>query len=323
MPVASPAAPLHVCREAAARLIRPGPRLKPYTLAFERTDAAMTTDEKEALLNAIRRAAEANSGTRLTRENFLKTSGLKLAALLRHFPRWSVALAAAGINVHPYNQRIPPDDLLGDWGQLTRLMGRIPTRNEYKLEGSYSPGVFERNFGPWSRIPEAFRTFALSKPEWSDVVALLPANIGLLPPTTGQAALGPSARTSAASRNPRLADRPTYGDPIDFRGLRHEPVNEDGVVFLFGMVARELGYLVEAVQAGFPDCEAKRQIAAGKWQRVGIEFEFESRNFREHGHPTDGCDIIVCWRHNWAECPANLEVVELASLILTLPDADE
>ena len=89
------------------------------------------------------------------------------------------------------------------------------------------------------------------------------------------------------------------------------------------MVARELGYLVESVQAGFPDCEAKRQIGPGKWQRVSIEFEFESRNFVEHGHPSDGCDVIVCWRHNWRECPAHLEVVELSSLIRSLPKSDE
>lgn len=287
------------------------------------TDVPTTTDEKETLLDAIRKAAGGKSGTRLTRQNFLRTSGLKVADLFRHFPKWSDALTAAGVSVDPYNQRIPPDDLLDDWGQITRSKRRIPTRNEYKLEGSYSPGVFDRNFGSWSKIPESFRAFALSKPEWSDVVALLPANTESLSPTLGQTAQIPGARTSAIPRSPRLTDRPTYGDPIDFRGLRHEPVNEDGVVFLFGMVARELGFLVEAVQAGFPDCEAKRQIAPGKWQRVRIEFEFESRNFREHGHPTDGCDIIVCWRHNWSECPTDLEVVELASLIATLPDTDE
>lgn len=118
---------------------------------------------------------------------------------------------------------------------------------------------------------------------------------------------------------PKGQNRPTYGNPIDFRGLRHEPVNEDGVVFLFGMVARELGFLVEAVQAGFPDCEAKREVGAGKWQGVRIEFEYESRNFREHHHPPDGCDVIVCWRHNWPECPRDLEVVELREKIKRLP----
>lgn len=128
---------------------------------------------------------------------------------------------------------------------------------------------------------------------------------------------------SPANRHTKLRDRHTYGNLIDFRGLRHEPVNEDGVVFLFGMVARELGYLVEAVQAGFPDCEAKRQVGPGKWQRVRIEFEFESRNFRDHGHPPEGCDLIVCWRHNWTECPAHIEVVELSTVIKTLSSSED
>jgi hypothetical protein len=106
---------------------------------------------------------------------------------------------------------------------------------------------------------------------------------------------------------------------MDFRGLRHEPVNEQGVVLLFGMVAKELGYTVEAVQSGFPDCEAKRQIAPQRWQRVHLEFEFESRNFRDHGHSATGCDVIVCWRHNWPDHPQHLEILELSSLIKSLP----
>ena len=89
------------------------------------------------------------------------------------------------------------------------------------------------------------------------------------------------------------------------------------------MVARELGFLVEAVQSGFPDCEAKRQIAPGKWQRVRIEFEFESRNFAEHGHRGDECDVVVCWRHNWPDMPPHLGVVELSALLPTLGSAPE
>jgi len=104
-----------------------------------------------------------------------------------------------------------------------------------------------------------------------------------------------------------------YGDFINFRGLQHAPVNEQGVVFLFGMICRELGYVVESVRSGFPDCEAKRQIPGpkGKWQRVRIEFEFESRTFRSHGHDPDQCDVIVCWEHNWPDC--SIEVLELRS----------
>jgi len=87
---------------------------------------------------------------------------------------------------------------------------------------------------------------------------------------------------------------------------------------LFGLVAERLGFIIEAVQAGFPDCQAKRETAIGSWQNVNIEFEFESRNFRDHGHAPEGCDYIVCWRHNWPECPEELKVIALGDEIKKL-----
>jgi len=115
---------------------------------------------------------------------------------------------------------------------------------------------------------------------------------------------------------------PVFGPHMNFRGLRHEPVNEQGVVFLFGMVAQELGYSVEALQAGYPDCQAKFRIRGGLWKQARIEFEFESRNFKTHGHDPNNCDVIVCWKHNWQDCPSNLKVVELSSIIKTLPTGE-
>ena len=50
-------------------------------------------------------------------------------------------------------------------------------------------------------------------------------------------------------------------------------------------------------------------MEGGRLERVKIEFEFESRNFLLHMHEPNKADMIVCWRHNWEECP--LEVVEL------------
>jgi len=255
----------------------------------------------------------------------MRSSGMTEYQVLRHFPSWREAVRAAGLDSEPTNLPLEPSVLLEDWGELVRCGRQIPTRNQYRRDGSYSPGVFERKFGPWSGIPAKFREFAAGRPEWADVVALLPLEGTIAPRAVTLTPGTPSSPDSTPTRHrhTKLQDRPTYGNPIDFRGLRHEPVNEDGVVFLFGMVARELGYLVEAVQAGFPDCEAKLQVEAGKWQRVRIEFEYESRNFRDHGHPPEGCDVIVCWRHNWAECPPHLEVVELRSVIATLSGSEE
>jgi len=74
---------------------------------------------------------------------------------------------------------------------------------------------------------------------------------------------------------------------------------------------------------GFPDCEAMQQITPERWQRVHIEFEFESRNFRDHGHPPAGCDVIVRWRHNWDDGPEGIEVVEQSSVIESLASAED
>jgi len=288
----------------------------------------MTTalPEREEVLSAIRAAAQ-SLGRPPSRAEFKSSSGMTEYQVLKHFPSWREAVRAAGLEPHSTNVPIDPEVLLEDWGELVRRVRRIPTRDQYRRDGTYSPGVFEKRFGPWSAVPLKFREFANGKPEWADVVALLPIENARAP----FAAASPLASTLPGSdsippsghRHSRLDDRPTYGNPIDFRGLRHEPVNEQGVVFLFGMVARELGYHVEAVQTGYPDCEAKRQVDAGKWQRVRIEFEFESRNFRDHGHHPDGCDVIVCWRHNWPECPPTLEVVELSAVIRTLAASEE
>lgn len=102
---------------------------------------------------------------------------------------------------------------------------------------------------------------------------------------------------------------------MDFRGLRHAPINEQGVVYLFGMVSRELGFLIESVKAPYPDCECKRCVdqKRQRWERVLIEFEYQSSNFRTHKHDVEGCDLIVCWIHDWDDCP--IEVLELRSQI--------
>lgn len=287
-----------------------------------------SSPNKQEVLDAIRTVAKA-IGRPPSRSEFKAKSGMSEYQVSRHFPSWREAGRVAGLDPNPTNIKLDDSELLQNWGELVRKYRQIPTRRQYRREGKYSPGVFERHFGPWSAIPRKFSEFGQGKPEWSDVLALLPtpgpkpgaqSDPGTMRGTYTETAL---KATSPQHRHTRLEDRPIYGSPIDFRGLRHEPVNEQGVVFLFGMVARELGYMVESVQIGFPDCEAKRQVVPNKWQRVRIEFEFESRNYRDGGHPFDGCDVVVCWRHNWTDCPPDLEIIELASVIKSLAKSED
>lgn len=111
-------------------------------------------------------------------------------------------------------------------------------------------------------------------------------------------------------------ERSIVGDLINFRGLVYGPMNENGVIFLFGKVIEDLNMYIEEIKPGFPDCIARRFTGRG-WEKVLIEFEFRSSHFQDHKHDPKGCDIVVCWEHNWPECPP--EVIELRNVIKGLP----
>lgn len=108
------------------------------------------------------------------------------------------------------------------------------------------------------------------------------------------------------------------GKLINFRGLVYAPVEENGVIFLFSKLNTDLNLNIETIRKGFPDCIAKRYIGKGQWEEVLIEFEFRSSDFKRHGHLQSmakgtKCDMIVCWEHDWKECPKEIEVLELRS----------
>ncbi|HEY2363693.1 MAG TPA: hypothetical protein VGK36_21425 [Candidatus Angelobacter sp.] len=124
--------------------------------------------------------------------------------------------------------------------------------------------------------------------------------------------------TAACFPRHPLQDRPLLGAPTRLPAFPYEPVNEMGVMVLFSMMAQQLGFVIESVQAGFPDCEAKIEVEPGRWQHFRIEFEYESRGFRVHGHDPGQCDLIVCWRHNWKKCPPHIQVLELSKIVAGL-----
>lgn len=93
--------------------------------------------------------------------------------------------------------------------------------------------------------------------------------------------------------------------------MTYAPVNEQGVVFLFSKINDDLGIKIESIQSAFPDAigiDYRHEKDVGIRKR--IEFEFRSSNY---DHSLDGCDIIVCWKHDWKDCPDTIEVIELKS----------
>jgi hypothetical protein len=275
---------------------------------------------KRQILESITKIAKKLGRAPSLRE-FISFAEISEYHLLQSFRSWNDAVRAARLRPYTLNIRAADHVLLEDWGNAVRRLRVVPGRRAYADAGKFNPSTLEKRFGPWRRLPEAFRNFAKHKPQWADVLALLP------PPLPSGPVPGRHRQLPAHRHIPQpppfqkwsalLRDRPTCGDPTPSSWLRHEPLNEQGVVLLFGMLAKDLGYMIEAVQTGFPDCEAKRQVGPARWQHVRIEFEFESKNFREHDHPASGCDMIVCWRHNWPDHPKHLEILELSRLIKT------
>jgi hypothetical protein len=199
-------------------------------------------------------------------------------------------------------------------------IGHDPSLSEYRANGgTLSDAPFRDRFGKWDSTLQHYRKWKADREVTSATSNKMPTDNSTkhshdacqqISPTVVQ----PPNETWRFRKPPQL-----FGQPIDFRGLRHAPINEQGVVYLFGMVSRELGFSVEALQQGFPDCEGKYLHDKNRelWAKARIEFEFRASNFREHGHDENECDVIVCWENDWPDCP--LRVVELKSEIMRLP----
>jgi hypothetical protein len=216
-----------------------------------------------------------------------------------------------------------------------RVLRKLPNQPEFWAATRHHSATFIHHVGAWADAPAAFLAFASDDPQWADAVAVvrreLPRHEAFRRlrcrrrkhPGEPATPHGPAACASdpapgalgLAPAGPRplgLGPVPfACGAPLSVPGLAFCPVNEQGVVVLFALLAQRLGFSLVAVQGAFPDCLAQREVAPGRWQLVRIEFEYESRGFVQHRHPADGCDLLVCWRHNWPDCPPGLEVLEL------------
>ncbi|HEX4144277.1 MAG TPA: hypothetical protein VHY91_12275 [Pirellulales bacterium] len=270
---------------------------------------------RESIIEAAK-VAGLRCGGVLSRSEFERLSGVSQYHLYRAFPGggWSEVLRLAGLDPHPSNaQPISDHDLLAEFHRVVSEFGKMPTWPQFATKATISKSVIAKRFGSQKDILNAYRSWLGANVADSPMLAAVNERLSHespKPPADSPIGAEPSKRSAWAK-----LDGIEYGAPINFRGLRHAPINEQGVVYLFGMVSNELGLIVEAVQTGFPDCEAKRCVNSreNRWQRVRAEFEFRSRNFRDHGHDAAKCDLIVCWKHDWPECP--LEVIELRAVI--------
>ncbi|HEY2361313.1 MAG TPA: hypothetical protein VGK36_09375 [Candidatus Angelobacter sp.] len=237
---------------------------------------------------------------------------ISISVLRKLFGTYAQALLECGLERQGPGYQVDPMHLFTEWAEMVRKLKEIPTMAEYSLRSKHSPRPLLGRFGSWKNVPKGLKFFAEQEGltnDYEDVLEVIRMYY------TGGIGPGRTLRKPIVitSQRPLFADRPVYGPSLVPTALAHGPMNEAGVVYLFGMLAEKLGFVVTSIQTEFPDCEAMWEVQPGKWQRVRIEFEYESRNFVKHYHQAKDCDVIVCWVHNWPECP--LEVVSLRDVV--------
>jgi hypothetical protein len=250
---------------------------------------------------------------------------LTRSLVARRFGSHTGALRACGLERQDKCRPRSMMELFLIWATTVRQLKRLPSFNEMSHLSGISPHCYIRKFKQWSLVRNGMLRFIEKEKleaDWPDVLDIIqrsaPPRVFAKPTPSPLAdvladdAHGTEAGTTAGTG----AETPTwgsvYGEPINHPCMANAPTNEDGVLGLFVAMARELGFIVTKIQKPFPDIEALRKIKGGRWRRVRIELEFESINFVTHEHDPKGCELIVCWIHNWKDSP--VEVIELARL---------
>jgi Homing endonuclease associated repeat len=265
---------------------------------------------KEQLMAAIGECADA-LGHVPSHAELMRSGKVSGRQIVKHFGTYTRALRACNLESSTGGKKLPLEKLFLDWARVVRELKKIPSKSEYEHLGKHSDTPLKTRFGSWGQVPRYLRRYMEEQgltEEWKDVLELIREY------EQGQDGMEMAASPECEQKKPRvMTDRPVYGPLIRPYPMIHGPINENGVLYLFGTLSEKLGFVVTLVQCAFPDCLALRLVDVDRWQPVRIEFEYESRNFLKHLHDPSQCDIIVCWRHNWPECP--LEVIELSKVV--------
>ncbi|MFM9994508.1 MAG: hypothetical protein ACKVU4_01770 [Phycisphaerales bacterium] len=261
---------------------------------------------RELILTEARRIAARTRGP-LTIGRFCTLTRFSTTQVYYWFPEgWPKVLEHAGLTERAFSRRHTPEhELLAEIDRVAARLGKVPSWSQFRRLRSrqYPLAEFRRCFGP-----DAIRHYV----DWK---ARRPSP-GRLTPDTRRGNLSPAVRKRHAARL-RIAPRALLlGRPFSFRGLLHEPVTEAGVVHAAGVLWQEAGLIVIRMSTGYPDCDALIRVPGSPeaWQRIRVEFELRSSNFRTHRHDPAGCDLIVCWEHDWPQCP--VEVLALRPLVI-------
>jgi hypothetical protein len=277
-------------------------------LPSEKTELDRALSKDECVVE-LRRVVSLLDHDYVTAKDFDQHGGISSYRIVRVFGSWHQALDAAGLQPSPnFIREVPFDVLASDFLEAAIALGRLPTLHQLTRRSRYASHTFAGRHGGYGK----FKRRAIDQLFSSDT---------RIPPAIRVLLVAEQARlVEADDEQPVPPAMPhKQGRTLGFRAFAYGPTCEHDVVQMFGAVAQELGFEIVGNRSAFPDCEARRRVPGARESFVSclVEYEYASSDFRRHGHPSAGCDLVVCWAHDWAGWP--VEVLELQSVIRRLP----
>jgi len=134
---------------------------------------------KAEILSKIRQTAAENGGVPLGVRLFERQTGIRQGEWFGiHWRSWGDAVREAGLTVNPLSQRISDDDLLASYAQLTKELGRVPTKGDLRLAKRRNPAIptetaFTRRFGSYKQLRSRAHEYCARHAHLSELLPLL------------------------------------------------------------------------------------------------------------------------------------------------------
>ena len=182
-------------------------------------------------------AAELGKNT-ITIDDWKKKGICSNGVIYLRFGNWSNFLTEAGLKIgNPQN--IPNDALLSEMARLHNLLGKRVSPMDMDSKGAFSSSTYIKRWGSWKNVWSCYldSPYVISAHKQQEIIET------------------------------HKSDKHYFGDVIDMPGLLHAPVNELGVIYLFALLSKRLGYSIEGIQSPFPDAVEKRKLSGQKrWE---------------------------------------------------------
>ncbi|MBI1337581.1 MAG: hypothetical protein GC164_11530 [Phycisphaera sp.] len=254
------------------KVLQAAPAAYPYRyparpMALHRNDIADVRTRAIAIVQELAASLDRAPTQNEYKQHVSATDAPSISQVLYQFGTWTELLTQASIEP---NNNMPPDngysvqDVIDEFIDVANSLGRLPTQAEFTQHSKYSVRPYTSRWGKWSQVKIHF-----AQTHANSLKFQVPAT-------------DPTEPVGATRRPPLPDDLP----------LRYQPRNEMETIVLFALLAKELGYKIRLVRADFPDAELERD-----GEIVMAEFEYESANYIQHGHPLDADCICICWRH--------------------------